>query len=171
MKIDFSKIIDISMPISESMPVYGGRPEKKPQVTIQSDFKTGHVYESRIDMNLHTGTHMDAPLHMQPGGETIESLKLENLITPCKVLDLTFVEDKITAADLDNKNINKDDFLLFKTRNSYEDILEGAFVYLDKTAARFLADKKIKGVGIDALGVERAQPEHETHNLLLMQVL
>jgi len=167
MKLDFEKIIDISMPVHEKMPVYKGSPEKKPKLYTVSDYNTGHVYESCINMNLHTGTHIDLPLHMLVGGSTVESLRLENCITGCKVLDLTKAKERITASDLADKDIRENDFILIKTRNSFEDILEKDFIYLDKSAAGLLVERKIKGVGIDSLGIERAQPEHETHKLLL----
>ncbi|MGQ9473856.1 MAG: cyclase family protein, partial [Candidatus Caldatribacteriaceae bacterium] len=35
--------------------------------------------------------------------------------------------------------------------------------------AQFLAEKKLKGVGIDALGIEREQKDHATHRILLSQ--
>jgi len=167
MLLDYKKIIDISMPVSEEMPVYKGKTEKRPRLHTVSDFNSGHVYESCIEMNLHTGTHIDLPLHMMPGGETVESLMLDRLICSCKVLDMTGVKDKITESDLENKEIKENDFILLKTRNSYEDILEKEFIYLDKTAAGFLAERKIKGVGIDSLGIERAQPGHDSHRLLM----
>lgn len=167
MLLEFEKIIDISMPVSEDMPVYKGKSEKKPKLYTVSDFDKGHVYESCIEMNLHTGTHIDLPLHMIPGGDTVESLRLDKLICSCRVIDLTAVKDKITASDLEDKEIRENDFILLKTRNSYEDILEKEFIYIDKSAARFLAEKKIKGVGIDSLGIERAQSGHESHKLLM----
>ena len=120
--LKYEKIIDISMPISATMPVYKGKPEKKPSLVVQSDFNTDHFYESKIIMNLHTGTHIDLPLHMLPQEKTVETLLLDKVICSCKVIDLTEVRDKITADDLEGKNINEDDFILFKTRNSYENI-------------------------------------------------
>jgi arylformamidase len=41
------------------------------------------------------------------------------------------------------------------------------FVYLGKEAAQYLADMKVSGVGIDGLGIERSQPKHPTHHILL----
>ena len=160
-------IHDISMTVCERMPVYKGRAEKRPQFTKDSDFETGTAYETRVNMNLHTGTHMDAPLHFIEGGGTIDNMLLDNVVCPCRVLDLTHVQGGIPATELEKKTIDKGDFVLLKTRNSIEDLLEGDFVYLDASGARYLCDKKIVGVGIDALGIERAQPGHETHKVLL----
>lgn len=157
------QIYDISMPITHMMPVYKGKEHKRPKLSIDSDFSSGSTYESRLEMNLHTGTHIDTPLHMIPEGYTLEKIELSKMVTDCKVLDLTNVEDKITESDLSKFNINEGDFILLKTRNSFEDILETDFIYLDKSGAEYLRSKKIKGVGIDALGIERNQPNHETH--------
>lgn len=157
------QIYDISMPITYSMPVYKGKESKRPIISIDSDFSTGSSYETRLELNLHTGTHLDTPLHMIPNGYTLEKLDLSKVITKCKVFDLTGVKDKIRDKDLMHLSIEQGDFILLKTRNSYEDILETDFVYLDKSGAQYLAKLNIKGVGIDSLGIERNQADHETH--------
>lgn len=167
MNLTNMKIYDISMPIEYDMPVYKGKLEKRPLLKVDSDFKQGKVYESRIEMNLHTGTHLDRTLHMIDGGNTMETLDIQDLVTACKVIDLTMVQDKITAEDLRDKGIKECDFILLKTKNSCENILESEFVYLERTGAKYLAECNIKGVGIDALGIERNQPEHETHLQLM----
>ncbi|MDD4135264.1 MAG: cyclase family protein, partial [Eubacteriales bacterium] len=118
-------------------------------------------------MNLHTGTHIDAPFHMMASGWTSEKLPLHKFITPCRVLDLTGLEDGITREDLVGYNIQPGEFLLFKTRNSFDAGFRDDFIYIKADAAGYLKDQGIKGVGIDALGVERSQPGHETHLALL----
>lgn len=160
------KIYDISMEIFHEMPVYKGRAEKRPAIRRDSDFKSGSAYETRLEMNLHTGTHLDAPLHIIEGGENLDSLSLEKVITKCRVIDLTNAIEKISKINLEAKEIQTGDFILLKTKNSTENILEKDFIYLDETGAEYLRDKKIKGVGIDSLGIERAQPGHETHKIL-----
>lgn len=161
------KIIDISMPIHPGMPVYKGQPAKRPAFSVISDFNSHSFYESRLTMNLHTGTHFDAPLHMVDGGSSIDQLDLNRVITPCKVLDLTGMEERISERDLAGKPISEGDFILLKTRNSTQDILEGEFIYLDHSGAAYLKGQQITGVGIDALGIERNQPDHATHKILL----
>jgi arylformamidase len=167
MDMNSFQIYDISMKITQDMPVYGGNEEKRPKIIVERDFSSGSAYESKVEMNMHTGTHLDRSLHMIPGGAKVESLRLEQVITKCRVLDLSSCADKITAEDLKDKNIVEGDFVLLKTRNSFEDILEDKFIYVDASGAEFLRDKKIKGVGIDSLGIERNQPEHPTHIRLL----
>lgn len=161
------KIYDISMSLYSSMPVYKGKVSKRPVITVESDFNSGSVYETRLEMNMHTGTHLDAPLHILQDGNTIAHLELEKVVRKCKVLDFQKVEDKVTQKDLAEKNIVEGDFIILKTKNSFLDILEQDFIFLDKTGAEYLKNKRITGVGIDALGIERSQPEHETHKILL----
>lgn len=167
MKYSEKRIYDISMPITEEIPVWKGREEKRPKFFVESDFERGTVYESSIHMNMHTGTHLDRTLHILPDGNRMDSLKLEELITECSVIDLTEVMQGITAEDVKGKNILPGDFVLLKTKNSYDPILEKEFIYLEKSGADYLANIPVRGIGIDALGVERAQPGHETHKVLM----
>ncbi|MED1594763.1 MULTISPECIES: cyclase family protein [Bacillus] len=157
------KIYDITAPIFEGMTVYKNKPEKQPQFSRTTN---AHVTESRITLDVHTGTHIDAPLHMINEGATFESIPLEKLVGPVKVFDLTTVEDGITITDLQHLDIQENDFILFKTRNSFEDEFNYEFIFLKEDGAHYLAERNIRGVGIDALGVERSQPGHPTHKAL-----
>jgi len=157
------KMYDVTAPIFEGMPVYKNKPEKQPKLTTVTN---GYVTESRIDMDVHTGTHIDAPLHMVVNGETFETLSLGRLVGDCKVFDLTHIDDKISKNDIEHLVIEENDFILFKTKNSLEDAFNFEFIYVAEDAAQLLAEKKVRGVGIDALGVERDQPGHPTHKTL-----
>jgi arylformamidase len=117
-------------------------------------------------MNLHTGTHIDAPYHVDDTGATIDSVDLNKLIIKCRVIDLTNIIDRITKEDLIDKNIKTGEFLLLKTKNSEVEEFQADFVFLEKSGAEYLAESGIIGVAIDSLGIERAQPEHETHKIL-----
>ncbi len=161
------KIYDISMTITKDMQVYKNIEDKKPTFTVASNFETGSSYETKITFNLHTGTHMDFPLHMIPNGETSDTLDLSQLIRSVKVYDLTHLTDSIDASNLINLDIEKNDFILFKTRNSFEEVFNFNFIYINESASVYLAEKGIKGVGVDGLGVERDQKGHPTHKHLM----
>lgn len=161
------KIYDVSMLIKEGMQVYKNQPEKQPVFSNHSNFETGSAYETNVKLNLHTGTHMDFPLHMLKTGQTSDSLDLKRLITKVKVFDLTHLEDGIEDKDLKHLSIQEGDFVLFKTRNSFEDTFNFSFIYLKESAAIYLAGRSISGVGVDGLGVERDQKGHPTHKTLM----
>ena len=161
------RIIDISMTIHEGMQVYKNKDEKRPKIYNTVNHQTGKVHESRIDIDVHCGTHVDAPLHMLAGGETIETVGLEQLVGPARVLDLTHVEDAITKDDLVPHGIQRGERILFKTKNSLTDEFLWDFVYLREDGAQYLIERGVTLVGTDGLGIERAQPEYTTHRPLL----
>ncbi|WP_243386411.1 cyclase family protein [Bacillus kexueae] len=157
------KLYDVTAPIFEGMPVYKNKPEKQPKIQTVTN---AHVTESRIDMDLHTGTHVDSPLHMINDGETMETIAIEDLVGRIKLFDLTHVEDRITKKDVETLSIEKGDFILFKTKNSLEDAFNFEFIFVSEDAAHYLAEIGVKGIGIDGLGIERSQPGHPTHRTL-----
>jgi len=157
------KIHDISMTISERMTMYKNRAEKSPRFAVE---RRGRVQESRLDLHLHSGTHIDAPLHMLPEGGSIDSYPLERFIAPSRVLAFPDAR-QIGAAELKGKEIRKGEFVLLKTRNSESEAFDFDFVYLDSSGAEYLKEIGVAGVGIDSLGIERDQEGHPTHEILL----
>ena len=162
------KIYDISMEIKRDIAVWKDKDSKKPRFMITAEFVKDRMNESRIDMDLHTGTHADAYFHMIDSGKRIGEISLDKFIGNCIVLDFTRVNDKITNKELEKmgNKIKKNDIVLLKTLKKPMKKFDFNFVYLGKTGAKFLADKKIKMVGIDALGIERGQSGHDTHKIL-----
>ena len=162
------KIYDLSPEISESMAVYKNRVEKKPKIMVTRTLKEG-ANESKLDIYVHTGSHVDAPYHVLHDGKTIEKIGLDKFMGKAVVLDFTEIKNSITKNHLKNPKlkIQKNDIVLLKTKNKAGNAFNTNFTYLDKSGAEFLASKKIKAVGIDNLGIERSQPKHETHKILL----
>jgi len=160
------KIYDITQTIDEHMTVYKNKAEKRPVFNVTRTHDVGGVRESSITLDVHTGTHLDAPLHMQADGDTIDRMPLEQLVTGCQVIDFSHLDRGISKEDLDHHHIHEGDVVVFKTRNSFEDFFNPDFIYLTESGAKYLVEKKIKGVGTDGLGIERAQPGHPTHHTL-----
>ncbi len=162
------KIYDLSPEISENMVVYKNKLEKKPKLTVTRMLKNG-ANESKIEMDSHTGSHVDAPYHVLENGKAIDKIGLEKFMGKAIVLDFVNVKNAITKNNFRNTKIKiqKNDIVLLKTKNKAEKTFNFNFTYLEKTGAEYLAAKKIKAVGIDNLGIERNQPEHETHKILL----
>ncbi|WP_027365490.1 cyclase family protein [Desulfotruncus alcoholivorax] len=160
------KVIDISMSIHQAMPVYKNKPEKKPVLKFVQDFTISNSCESELIIGMHTGTHVDAPLHMLPGGNTVDRISLAKVVTECRVLDFTGLQDKITANNLATREIQPGAFILLKTKNSYKQNFDFNFVFLEQSGAIYLKEAGVSGVGIDALGIERDQPGHPTHKTL-----
>lgn len=160
-------IYDVSMSIHESMTVYKNKQEKKPGFRHLSTHETSSSHETIIEMSLHTGTHIDYPLHMIKDGQVSNETIPEGLIGPAKVYECK--EDVIDEAFIDACDIKKGDVVLFKTRNSFQEAFDFDFVYVSESAAKRLSEIGVLGVGLDALGIERAQENHPTHKILLGQ--
>lgn len=170
------KIIDISWPLEKSITEYKDRALYK--FNFWADFTKINMRESIITIDSHTGTHVDAPAHFIKDGKNIDQIDLQKLIGQALVLDLSNVIDKITRLDLEEaikkaelkeKDL-KDLIILLKTKNSdLEDTakFDYNFIYLEKSGAQYLRDLNVKAIGIDYIGIERNQPEHDTHKILL----
>ncbi|OUS75517.1 cyclase [Paenibacillus sp. MY03] len=162
-----SRIYDISMTIKEDMQVWKNSELKRPSITNVQNHQQGKPHESKISLNVHTGTHVDAPLHMLENGETIETITLEQLVGTARVLDLTKIRGEIARQDLLPFNIQEGERILLKTANSFTEAFDPEFIYLREDGAAYLAELNVSLVGIDALGIERSQPGYPTHRTLM----
>jgi arylformamidase len=171
-------MIDISWPINNTMTTYKNRGGV--EVERMSIVERDGVGQSRIMCDSHTGTHVDAPAHFIAGGKTIDQIPLEHINGTCFVFEIprnvnVIMPEHITAcieqvcANGVHNNISEH-IVLFKTANSRhhaDALFDQAFVYLSFSAAEYLVNYGVKAVGIDYLGIERGQPAHETHTILL----
>jgi arylformamidase len=127
---------------------------------------------SRIDMGVHTGTHVDAPYHFILSGKTVENIKLSLLTGRAYVLYLPDV-DTITASVLEQSQIPpRTRRVLFKTRNSNywkneENQFQTNFVALSADGANYLIRRGVKLVGVDYLSVAPFDESRPTHEILL----
>lgn len=97
------KIIDLTLMVEDGM--YMPRAYWHPEVkftVLGTHGKEGRM-SRKIELGTHTGTHVDAPLHFLPQGETIENAPLETLIGDAQLIDISFVGPRhaITPADLE----------------------------------------------------------------------
>jgi arylformamidase len=151
------KIYDVTVPISEGVPIYFGDPAvriESPKTIAAGD----GANVSHLCLGAHTGTHVDAPNHFIEGTRRLDQLDLEKLVGPCVVVEL---DDSVLAVEpkhlLELAGVER---ILFKTRNSAfwnepEKGFRTDFTYINPESARILADSGVKLVGIDYLSVEK----------------
>ena len=126
---------------------------------------------STISMGSHTGTHMDAPLHFVRGGKGLDAMPLDAAIGHARVIEVHDPES-VKPDELRPHKIHGGERVLFKTQNSarhwQEDAFIEDFVYVSKEAARYLAAREVRTVGIDYLSVGGfVRDGVETHQALL----
>ena len=159
-------LIDISVPIHEGMPVYDKNPGVRLDRALSID-RGDPANVSRLDFGVHTGTHVDAPLHFVPDGAGAETLPLDVLVGPAYVAATDVESGPIDAAALERSAIPDDaERVLLKTRNGA--LWDGRpftrdFVRLDGSGATFVLDRGIRLVGIDYLSIG----DQDAHRLLL----
>lgn len=162
--------IDVSVPVYAGMPHWPG--DEPFARELMKEIAAGDVCNlSRITLSVHTGTHMDAPLHFIRDAQSMSSMPIEATVGPARVISVNDPES-VKPADLEPHNIQPGERILLRTRNSgrawkNEAFIED-FVYISKEAAAFLAAKKILTVGIDYLSVGGFSKDgEETHHALL----
>src|ERR671933_2983346 len=80
------EIIDISVPVRPGMVTYPGDPEVRLE-RVSSIAEGAIANISRLDFGVHTGTHVDAPVHFVDGAAGAEALPLDVLVGPCVVVE------------------------------------------------------------------------------------
>jgi arylformamidase len=166
------KIYDITLTVTSGMVVWPGDPKVKlERVRKIEDGANSNV--SEVAMSVHTGTHMDAPVHFLPEGKSIETLPLEVLIGPVQVVQLPDSCDVIDANVLAKAGLDVGvERVLFKTRNSsywvsQADVFQTGFVGIAKDGAEFLVKHGVQLVGIDYLSISPYKNSRPTHEVLL----
>jgi arylformamidase len=156
------EIIDVTVPVRPGMVTYPG----DPAVTLErvASLADGDVVNlSRLDFGVHSGTHVDAPVHFIDGAAGAETLPLDVLIGPARVLDLTAAE-RLDAAAFEGAELARR--VLLKTRNSElwaRDSFAEDFLALTEDGARVLVDGGVRLVGIDYLSIG----DEAAHQVLL----
>lgn len=163
-------IIDISVPVSEDLPIWPGSPAI--QMFRQFDMDQGDgANDTTIQFSVHTGTHVDAPLHFLAQGQSVDQLSLEVLMGTTYVADVgdvaAITPEVLAALPIPVGSTR----LLLKTRNSQLWLsphpFERNFVALTAEAAQWVVDQGIRLVGIDYLSVQRFEDGPATHEILL----
>ena len=164
------KIFDVSVPVSSRLPTWPGVP--RVSLTRASSIARGDPANvSRLEAGVHTGTHVDAPVHFVDGATGIEEIPVETLVGPCLVVEANPPGLDLRPEDLPDTLHTR---VLFKTRNSErwardDSDFETEFVAVGlELARRLVAERKLL-VGVDYLSVEsfHAPFEHPVHHALL----
>ena len=161
---------DLTHILREDIPVFpgDGSPVLAPAATMaEAGYRT-----TRLAVDSHTGTHVDAPAHLLPEGAFLESLPPEAFGGWAVVLEASPAAGPLTPervqAQLPGEPV---DFILLSTGWEQQwgapDYMGAYPVLLPETAA-FLAGLGLKGLGMDTPGPDEVtSPDTPCHRLLL----
>lgn len=164
-------MIDVSVPLTGSLPTWPGSPgiTTTPLLSIAA----GDVANaSQATLDVHTGTHIDAPRHFVEGGITVEAVGLERLNGPA------FVASVPTASDIGPEHLSAAYIppgtrrLLLRTANSaISDLYERPFLEdyaaLSPAGAAWVVEQGIDVIGIDYLSIQRFSDPPDAHTTIL----
>jgi arylformamidase len=161
--------IDVSVPIRSGMVHW---PDNPPIELVRTeDLEKGDpATVSQLTLGVHSGTHVDAPVHFLAGGAGVDTLPLEALIGKARVVS---IDDPhaIGADELRALEPRRGERLLFRTRNSPHAWKSTGFakdyVYLSLQGAQVLVARGVATVGIDYLSIAGMSEGVGTHRALL----
>jgi len=162
------KLFDVTVPISERVPIYKGDPGVKLE-SIKRMAGGDSANQSNLTFGAHTGTHVDAPNHFVDGARRVDELDLEKLLGMCRVVR---VSDDVDVIEPEHFGvISGVERIIFKTKNSAfwnERDFRTDLAYLSPVAAQTLVRHGIKLVGIDYFSIEKYHSgDHAVHIALL----
>ncbi|MER5753231.1 cyclase family protein [Streptomyces sp. NPDC002088] len=152
------RLVDLSVEIATGMPVYPGDPAVAvtPALSVAAD----GVNVLHLDMGSQSGTHVDAPFHIDDALPTLDQLPLERFVGEAVVVDARDARPRsalgpslfegfegrlragviVLVATGWSRHWGTDDYL--------------AHPYLTREAAELLVAAGVRTVGIDALSVD-----------------
>ncbi|WP_409201084.1 cyclase family protein [Methanobrevibacter sp. DSM 116169] len=156
--------MDLTQKLDNNLNVFPGDPEFK-----IANFKlpdNDKSYINNISGGLHSGTHIDAPLHYIKNGKMVSALKLDNLIGKSSILECSSNEKEIHIEKVKNP---LEKIVIIKTSwcdnfNSDEYFTNNPYLSYEFTES--LLEKNIQGIAIDTPSVDK-YGKSEIHELLL----
>lgn len=180
-------LCDLTHPLTTGLPVFvpSDAPLRRTAVTIEQN----GYYQQEWRVLEHTGTHVDAPGHFTPGGRLAPELRIDELVTPAVVIDIS-----TRAADEPDTVVTIDDVRAHEQRHGR--IPDGAAVLMHSgwgarigdpaayrgadaagtlhfpgfgadTCAWLLERRRIRSLGVDTLSIDPGvSTTFDTHLLL-----
>jgi kynurenine formamidase len=148
------RVLDLTHAFDNGMPVFPGLPDPsfEPIAKVEED---GFAM-TRYAMLNHIGTHVDAPAHQIAGGDTLDEIALERLVTEAVRIDVS-QRDPHGPIPLDEirphlDDVREGDIVLFysdNARNYGTEAYWTGWSYPDADASRALIERGVSAVGFD----------------------
>ena len=173
------ELVDLSVPIGEDT-------LSPPSVNLQLELTSYHRgpgfwQASKIEMLLHTGSHVDFTRHVQKDGETAVDVSLERVSGDALVVDLSNVEanHEISVADMEAhaQDVREGDIALVRTDWTEKHWGNFPTYYLESPycspeAAQWLIDRGAKAVGFDCFSEYCARlPDFNSEDFIIHKII
>jgi arylformamidase len=164
-----TRFMDITRPLDETLVLWPGR--RPPEHHWERRIADGHHCNASVwQMNVHSGTHVDAPLHFIEDGTPIDQIAPHVFVGSCMVVDLRAVESQTMDEALAGR-YRGEQRLLIRTHHS-EASRPGGYApherLLTAAAAALLLEGGLQLLGTDRLSVDDAHGrDFALHRMLL----
>jgi arylformamidase len=173
------QIVDLSVPIGEDT-------LSPPSVNLQLQLTTYHRgpgfwQASKIEMLLHTGSHVDFTRHVQAEGETAVDVSLERVFGEATIVDLSEAgpNHEISTADMEARaaHVRKGDIVLVRTGWTEKHWGNFPTYYLESPycspgAAQWLIDRGARAVGFDCFSEYCARlPDFTSEDFIIHKII
>ncbi len=152
------KIIDLSHPLFETMPVYPGA--EPPVINTVATVSHDGYAERRITFFSHTGTHLDAPSHVFFQGTSLDQLPIDRFAGSAAVIDFSSypgITIEIDKLEPYSHFFQQYDFILIHTgwsRYWASDTYFTGYPVLSDSASEWIVQFNLKGLGVDTISVD-----------------
>ncbi len=139
--------VDMTHELSEEFPTFGGVPGIR--YDKQFDFAADGYNLYTLSIDEHTGTHIDAPLHFSPDGQSVAEIPVESLACPLCVIDI-----RARAAEAADAQVTPDDLTAWIA--AHGDIPDGACVAMNSGWADKVGTDAFRGADGRVACISRA---------------
>lgn len=158
-------LIDLTHEIKDRLPVYPGHPPVKLEriKRLDTDGYTNHL----LEISMHAGTHIDAPMHLVKSSTFMSELTPEIFVGEACILDARS-QPVIGMEEKYQTQIKENSIVVLYTgwdqKYGTSEYFEG-YPVVDLELARHLVEKRVKMLCVDTPAPDKYP--HEVHKLLL----
>lgn len=164
------RIHDISRPVGPGIAVWPG------DTAYDFDFvakiaEGSSVNVGRVEMSVHTGAHVDAPLHFADGASDVASLPLETYVGPCVVADVRPSDRGIVPENLPGglaDAVRETRRLLLRSYAERPGAFDEGMAHATPELADWLAEQEALLLGIDTDSMDAFESKELPAHLRLM---
>ncbi|MCE4605921.1 MAG: cyclase family protein [Desulfurococcales archaeon] len=142
------KVYDLTMALEDGLKIY---PDSVPfKLTPVSTIVREGYNVNRVEMDEHSGTHVDAPRHFYENGLSIDRVPVDMLIGRAVIMDFSSIGSRLVGID-DVLEVLRDLhvspgrgwYLFLKLRGP------GGFRLVSEDVAKYIVERGLYGLGVD----------------------
>ena len=170
--------VDLTQLLHKDMIVWTNYP--KPELSAMRTFEKEGYFSDKICVAIHTGTHVDVPIHFVPGAASVDQVPVGTFVGDALVLDVSVSSpdyqintDDLAKALKEFGNVGvKNTTLLFATgwdqHLGNEEMYTRSCPGFSKELAEHLLSLDVKAVGLDTPSLDYYKsPDFAAHRTLL----